>query len=42
MGGVLPFQAGDHVIGNLIHHMDGTAVHIQDDIISMILILMYH
>ena len=42
MGGVLPLQAGNHIVGDLVHHMDRTAVHIENDVIAMILILMYH
>ena len=42
MEGILPLQTGDHIIGDLVHHMDGTAVYIQDDVVSMILVLMYH
>ena len=32
----------DHIIHNIIHHMDRTTVHIHDDIIAVALILVYH
>ena len=39
---ILPLKRPDHIIGCLIHYMDSPAVHIKDDIISIILIQMYH
>ena len=30
------------LIHNIIHHMDGTAVHIQHDIVTIVFILVYH
>ena len=32
----------DHIINQIIHHMDGSAVHIQQDVITIIFILVNH
>ena len=39
---ILAFQRPDHIVGFLVHHVDRAAVYIQDDIISVVLIQMYH
>ena len=33
---------GDQIINHIVHYMNGTAVHIQNDVIAVILVLMYH
>ena len=42
MGRVHGLQTADHIIRNLVHDMHRTAVHIEDNVISIILVLMYH
>ena len=39
---ILAFQRPDHIVSFLVHHVDRAAVYIQDDIISVVLIQMYH
>ena len=39
---ILSVQNFCHIIAQIIHHMNRTAVYIQDDIVSVILILMNH
>ena len=37
----LVYQA-DNLVSQLVHHMDSPAVHVQDDVISIIIVTMYH
>ena len=39
---ILLRKNADHVVCFLVHNMDSAAVHIEDDIISVVLVLMYH
>ena len=36
------FYQGNHIIYNIVHHMDGPAVYIHYNVIPIALILMYH
>ena len=39
---ILLLKHADHIICCLVHHMDCTAVYIENDVISIVLIQMYH
>ena len=36
------FHQGNDIIDDIIHHMNGTAVHIHHDVVPIVLILVYH